>query len=128
MAYGKRQCKKRCVENILEIHDIKKKLEEHLKARLDRLSPKARLVTVLTMFSVFAVLALYTFGKAVYDIGKNDGKEMEIEHIRQLELAPPKRSINQLNNNYNGTERRAEQESGNFHTDGRTEEGETALD
>ena len=110
-----------------KIHDIKKKLEEHLKARLDRLSPKARLVTVLTMFSVFAVLALYTFGKAVYDIGKNDGKGMEIEHIRQLELAPPKRSINQLNN-YNGTERRAEQESGNFHTDGRTEEGETALD
>ena len=86
-----------------KIQDIKIKLEEHLKARLDRLSPKASLVTVLTMFSVFAVLALYTFGKAVYDIGKNDGKEMEIEHIRQLELAPPKRSINQLNNNYNGT-------------------------
>ena len=79
------------------------------------------------MFSVFAVFALYTFGKAVYDIGKNDGKEMEIEHIRQLELAPPKRSINQLNNNYNGTER-AEQESGNFHTGGRAEEGEAALD
>ena len=111
-----------------KIHDIKKKLKEHLKARLDRLSPKARLVTVLTMFSVFAVFALYTFGKAVYDIGKNDGKEMEIEHIRQLELAPPKRSINQLNNNYNGTERRAEQESGNFHTGGRAEEGEAALD
>lgn len=99
-----------------------------MKARLDRLSPKARLVTVLTMFSVFAVFALYTFGKAVYDIGKNDGKEMEIEHIRQLELAPPKRSINQLNNNYNGTERRTEQESGNFPTDGRAEEGEAALD
>lgn len=99
-----------------------------MKARLDRLSPKARLVTVLTMFFVFAVFALYTFGKAVYDIGKNDGRQIEIEHIRQLELAPPKRSINQLNNNYNGTERRAEQESGNFHTDGRTEEGETALD
>ena len=99
-----------------------------MKAKLDRLSPKARLVTVLTMFSVFAVFALYTFGKAVYDIGKNDGKEMEIEHIRQLELAPPKTSINQLNNNSNGTERREEQESGSFHTDGRTEEGETALD
>ena len=65
MAYGKRQCKKRCVRIFWKIHDIKKKLEEHLKARLDRLSPNARLVTVLTMFSVFAVLALYTFGKAV---------------------------------------------------------------
>ena len=124
---GKGNVRKDAWRIFWKIHDIKKKLEEHLKARLDRLSPKARLVTVLTMFSVFAVFALYTFGKAVYDIGKNDGKEMEIEHIRQLELAPPKRSINQLNNN-NGTERRAEQESGNFHTGGRTEEGETALD
>ena len=53
-----------------KIRYIKKKLEEHLKALLDRLSPKARLVTVLTMFSVFAVLALYTFGKAVYEIGR----------------------------------------------------------
>ena len=100
---GKGNVRKGAWRIFWKIHDIKKKLEEHLKARLDRLSPKARLVTVLTMFSVFAVLALYTFGKAVYDIGKNDGKEMEIEHIRQLELAPPKRSINQLNNNYNGT-------------------------
>lgn len=99
-----------------------------MKARLDRLSPKARLITVLAMFSVFAAFALYTFGKAVYDIGKSDGKEMEIEHIRQLELAPSKRSINQLNNNYNGTERRTEQESGNFPTGGRAEEGEKALD
>ena len=101
-----------------------------MKSRLDSLSPKARLVTVLTMFSVFAAFALYTFGKAVYDIEKSDGRqiEIEIEHIQQLELAPPKTSINQLNNNSNGTERREEQESGNFPTDGRTEEGETALD
>ena len=111
-----------------KLHDCKKKLTERLKARLDSLSPKARLVTVLTMFAVFAAFALYTFGKAVYDIGKSDGRQIEIEHIRQLELAPQKRSINQLNNNSNGTERREEQESGSFHTDGRTEEGKTALD
>ena len=125
---GKGSVRKSAWRILWKIHDIKKKLEEHLKARLDRLSPKARLVTVLTMFSVFTVLALYTFGKAVYDIGKSDGRQIEIEHIQQLELAPPKTSINHLNNNSNGTERREEQESGNFPTDGRTEEGETALD
>ena len=125
---GKGNIRKGVWRILWKLHDCKKTLTEQLKAWLDRLSPKARLVTVLTMFSVFAAFALYTFGKAVYDIGKNDGRRIEIEHIRQLELAPPKRSINQLNNNYNGTERRTEQESGNFHTDGRTEEGETALD
>ena len=101
---GKGNIRKGVWRILWKLHDCKKALTERLKSRLDSLSPKARLVTVLTMFSVFAVLALYTFGKAVYDIGKNDGKEMEIEHIRQLELAPPKRSINQLNNKYNGTE------------------------
>ena len=111
-----------------KLHDCKMKLEGRLKARLERLSPKARLVTVLTMFSVFAIFALYTFGKAIYDIGRNDGRRMEIEHIRQLELAPPSNSINLLKKKDNGNEGRAEQESGIFPEDGRAEEGETALD
>ena len=111
-----------------KLHDCKRSLTERLKARLERLSPKARLVTVLTMFAVFALFALYTFGKAIYDIGKSNGRQIEIEHIRQLELAPPSDSINRLNKNNNGTERRTEQESGDFPTGGRTEEGETALD
>lgn len=124
---GKGNIRKGAWKIFWKLYDCKKTLTERLKARLDRLSPKARLVTVLSMFAVFAAFALYTFGKAVYDIGKNDGRQIEIEHIKQLELAPPKRSINQLNNNYNGTERRTEQESGNFPTGGRAEERETTL-
>ena len=31
------------------------------------------------MLAVFAALALYTFGKAVYDIGRNDGRRMDID-------------------------------------------------
>jgi hypothetical protein len=33
------------------------------------------------------VLALYTFGKAVYDIGRNDGSRMVTDHAGQVELS-----------------------------------------
>ena len=39
------------------------------------------------MLISFAALALYTFGKAVYDIGRNDGSRMEIDHAGQVELS-----------------------------------------
>ena len=39
------------------------------------------------MFAAFAVLALYTFGKAVYDIGRNDGSRMETDHAGRVELS-----------------------------------------
>ena len=54
---------------------------------LDGLPPKIRRRIVLAMLAAFAALALYTFGKAVYDIGRNDGSRMEIDHAGQVELS-----------------------------------------
>ena len=69
------------------IHDKKKMLVARLKGYLDGLPPKTRKRIVLAMLAAFAVLALYTFGKAVYDIGRNDGSRMEIDHTGQVELS-----------------------------------------
>ena len=33
--------------------------------------------------------ALYTFGRAVYDIGRNDGSHMETGHAGRVELPTP---------------------------------------
>ena len=52
-----------------KLHDKKKMLEARLKGYLDGLPPKTRRRIVLAMLAAFAALALYTFGKAVYDIG-----------------------------------------------------------
>ena len=57
------------------------------KGYLDGLPPKTRRRIVLAMLAAFAALALYTFGKAVYDIGRNDGSRMEIDHAGQVELS-----------------------------------------
>ena len=70
-----------------KLHDKKKMLIARLKGYLDGLPPKTRRRVVLAMLAAFAALALYTFGKAVHDIGRNDGSRMEIDHAGQVELS-----------------------------------------
>ena len=70
-----------------KLHDQRKRLMERLKGYLDGLPPKTRRRIVLAMLAAFSALALYTFGKAVYDIGRNDGSRMEIDHAGQVELS-----------------------------------------
>ncbi len=70
-----------------KLHDKKKMLVARLKGYLDGLPPKTRRRIVLAMLAAFAALALYTFGKSVYDIGRNDGIRMEIDHAGQVELS-----------------------------------------
>ena len=70
-----------------KLHDKKKMLVARLKGYLDGLPPKTRKRIVLAMLAAFAVLALYTFGKAVYEIGRNDGSRMVTDHAGQVELS-----------------------------------------
>lgn len=70
-----------------KLHDKRKRLAASLKGYLDGLPPETRRRIVLAMLAAFAALALYTFGKAVYDIGRNDGSRMEIDHAGQVELS-----------------------------------------
>ena len=70
-----------------KLHDKRKRLAASLKGYLDGLPPETRRRIVLGMFAAFAVLALYTFGKAVYDIGRNDGNRIVTDHAGQVELS-----------------------------------------
>lgn len=70
-----------------KLHDKKKMWVARLKGYLDGLPPKTRRRIVLVMFAIFATLALHTFGKAVHDIGRNDGGRMRIDHAGQVELS-----------------------------------------
>ena len=70
-----------------KLHDMKNMLAARLKGYLDGLPPKTRKCIVLAMFAAFAALALYTFGKALYDIGRNDGSRIVTDHAGQVELS-----------------------------------------
>ena len=62
-------------------------LVARLKGYLDGLPPKTRRRIVLAMLAAFAVLAIYTFGKAVYDIGRNGGSRIVTDHAGQVGLS-----------------------------------------
>lgn len=59
---------------------------------------------------LFALCALFTFGAALYEIGRESGRQIEIEHIRQLDLRQQQDSIN-LFKYYDYETERTEQES-----------------
>ena len=69
-----------------KLHDHRKQLKTRLKGYLDGLPPKTRKHIVLAMLAAFAVLALYTFGKAVYDIGRDESPTIETGHIKPLNV------------------------------------------
>lgn len=70
-----------------KLHDKKENAGIKAKGLSGRLAPKTRKRIVLTMLAAFAMLALYTFGKAVYDIGRNDGRQLVKDHAGQVELS-----------------------------------------
>ena len=87
-----------------KLHDKKKMLVARLKGYLDGLPPKTRKRIVLTMLAAFTVLALYTFGRAIYDIGRNDGSRMETGHAGRVELPTPVETDNHLTPYLYGTD------------------------
>ena len=79
-----------------KLHDQKKRLAARFKGYLDGLPPETRRRIVLGMLAAFAVLALYTFGRAVYDIGRNDSSRMETGHAGRVEIPIPAEKDNHL--------------------------------
>ena len=69
--------------------------EDKLRHLCGRITPEKRLAVILVMFLVFGITSLYIFVSAIYQIGKNEGQRIEIEHIDGLKLQQQD-SINQL--------------------------------
>ncbi|MEG0456224.1 MAG: TraL conjugative transposon family protein [Bacteroides sp.] len=86
-------------EKIIQFQDW---TDDKLRQFCGRMSPEKRLVILLIMFALFGFGSIYIMGNAIYQIGKNEGQQIEIEHIKQLRLNS-KDSINQFN--YNDYER-----------------------
>lgn len=78
------------------IRKIQDWVDEKLRRMCGRITPEKRLVVLLGMFAIFGIMSIYIFLSAIYNIGKNEGRQIEIEHIKMLELQR-KDSINQLN-------------------------------
>ena len=69
------------------LRDKRKQMTKSAKDRLERLPHRTKRGIVMGMLDDFAVLDRYTFGKAAYDIGRNESRKMEIDHAGQVELS-----------------------------------------
>lgn len=72
-------------------------IDENLRHLCGRITPDMRVVIILVMFVVFGGLSVYMTVSSIYNIGKSDGRELGIEHIKRLQL-PNDTIINPFNN------------------------------
>ncbi|EFS29520.1 TraL conjugative transposon family protein [Bacteroides sp. D2] len=61
-------------------------LEDRLRSLVRPLSPDARVIVIVTMLIVFSSLSIYMTVSSIYNLGKDKGKELQIEQIETLKL------------------------------------------
>ena len=73
--------------------------DDRLRRMCGRITPGKRLAVILVMFFFLGGLSIYITVSSIYNIGKRDGRRLQIEHIRQLPLHgnDTTKSINHLN-------------------------------
>ena len=84
------------------IRKIQDWADDSLRRLCGQITPGKRLAVILTMFLFFSIASVYIFVSGIYNIGKNEGQRIEIEHIRLLELQRKDSINNQLKINDNG--------------------------
>ena len=71
-----------------QMENLRNGVDDMLRKACGRIDPDRRMGIIITAFAVFACASLYIFVRAIYAIGKDDGrKEIAIEHIKQLPLS-----------------------------------------
>lgn len=83
------------------IQRVNEWLEDRLRSLVRPLSPDARVIVIVTMLILFSGLSIYMTVSSIYNLGKDKGRELQIEQIETLKLQQQQRdSINNLNNHY----------------------------
>lgn len=72
--------KKGCIEKMQDWAD------DRLRRLCGRITPGKRLTVIFVMFFLFGGLSIYITVSSIYNIGKRDGRRLQIEHIKQYSL------------------------------------------
>ena len=68
------------------IEKVRDWADDRLRRMCGRITPGKRLAVILVMFFFLGGLSIYITVSSIYNIGKRDGRRLQIEHIRQLPL------------------------------------------
>lgn len=60
---------------------ISDKIDLHIRKLCNCLSPMQKIVLTVILFALFFLASLYTIAFTAYQIGKKDGKFIQIEHV-----------------------------------------------
>lgn len=79
---------------------ISDRIDDGLRSLAARISPDGRIIIILIMLLLFGGGSFYMAVSSIYNMGKSKGKEIQIEHIRQLDIEQQQQadSINHKNN------------------------------
>ena len=83
------------------IEKVRDWADDRLRRMCGRITPGKRLAVILVMFFFFGGLSIYITVSSIYNIGKRDGRRLQIERIKQYPLHDSD-SINLLNRLNNG--------------------------
>lgn len=81
------------------IEKVQDWVDDRLRRMCGRITPGKRLAVILVMFFLFGGLSIYITVSSIYNMGKQDGQRLQIEHIKQLPLQGNDtiNSVNHLN-------------------------------
>ena len=65
----------------------KTRLSGFIKRKCDELPHNQRLTVVTVMLTAFILIAFFVFGHACYKMGLGHHSEMQVEHIRHLDVS-----------------------------------------
>ena len=68
------------------IRYVPDRIDDGLRYLCGRMSPDVRLVCVVVMLTGFGCLSIYMTVSSIYRIGRHEGEQLQMEHIRRMKL------------------------------------------
>jgi len=91
------------------INKVNEYWEDGMRSLLGRLTPDRRVILIVILLMIFSGLSIFMTFSSIYNLGKDRGEKMQIDHIEMLQLELNKirhktDSLKQPNNFHYGRE------------------------
>jgi len=68
------------------INKVNEYWEESLRSLLGRLTPDRRVILIVILLMIFSGLSIFMTFSSIYNLGKDRGEKMQIDHIERLQF------------------------------------------
>ena len=68
------------------INKVNEYCEEGMRSLLGRLTPDRRVILIVIMLMIFSGLSIFMIFSSIYNLGKDRGEKMKVDHIERLQF------------------------------------------